>query len=152
MALRGRDVISGAYADIYCKIGDERFKIGWAKGIEAKITKNKTAIQALGSIMDKQKAARASGAGTLKLFYLDSRFRKRTIDFIKGAADTYLDFEVYVEDPASRAGQQATIIKDCNLDEILVAYADADSAVLEESIPFTFEDADMPQEFNQVEY
>lgn len=152
MVLNGPDVISGTDADIYIIIGNERKHFGHATNVSATVTKRKTAVSPLGTRWDVHKAGRVSGAGTLGTFYVLSEFRKRTIEYANGGADFYFDMEVYNEDPTSRAGRQSTILKNCNLDESLIAYVDSSSDVLEESMPFTFEGAEMPEEFNEIEY
>ena len=62
--------------------------------------------------------------------------------------DTYFDMQVTNEDPTSTVGMQTVILKDCNIDEAVIAKIDADADYLDEEISFTFEGMELPQVFS----
>lgn len=55
------------------------------------------------------------------------------------------------EDPTSRVGSQTVILKDCNIDGGILAKFDADGEYLDEDMDFTFEDFEMPEEFELLD-
>ena len=66
--------------------------------------------------------------------------------------DLYFDMIIINDDPGSNAGRQSTTLKGCNLNKVIVAKVDAnDEKYLEETIDFTFEDWDIPEEFQELE-
>ena len=66
--------------------------------------------------------------------------------------DLYFDMIIINDDPGSNAGRQSTTLKGCNLNKVIVAKVDAnDEKYLEETIDFTVEDWDIPEEFQELE-
>ena len=63
--------------------------------------------------------------------------------------DTYFDIQVTNEDPTSSIGAQTVLLKDCNLDSVVLASFDVDADVLEEDLDFTFSDADLLEKFKK---
>ena len=51
------------------------------------------------------------------------------------------------DDPGSTLGPQTTVLKNCTLNSVLLAKFDVDSEVMDESIDFTFDDADLLEAF-----
>ncbi|MBC8581694.1 phage tail tube protein, partial [Zhenhengia yiwuensis] len=59
------------------------------------------------------------------------------------------DIQVTNEDPTSSIGAQTVLLKDCNLDSVVLASFDVDADVLEEDLDFTFSDADLLEKFKK---
>ena len=57
--------------------------------------------------------------------------------------DVYFDIQVTNEDPSSSVGRQTIILKDCNIDNLVLARFDADAEYLEDEFDFTFEGLEM---------
>lgn len=68
---------------------------------------------------------------------------------MKTGVDTYFDIQVTNEDPTSSIGAQTVLLKDCNLDSVVLASFDVDADVLEEDVDFTFSDADLLEKFKK---
>ena len=68
---------------------------------------------------------------------------------MKTGVDTYFDIQVTNEDPTSSIGAQTVLLKDCNLDSVVLASFDVDADVLEEDLDFTFSDADLLEKFKK---
>ena len=66
-------------------------------------------------------------------------------------SDFYFDIQITNNDPTSSVGSQTIILKDCNLDSITLAKFDADGEYLDEQMDFTFEDWEMPTEFQVMD-
>ncbi|WP_281885684.1 phage tail tube protein [Paenibacillus sp. YYML68] len=149
MFLKASDTISGQEARAYATIDGQVEEMFYAKKIEAKAKKVKKAIKTLGKRGAQQKAAGWEGSGTMTIYYVTSKFRQLMLQYMKTGKDTYFDLQVVNEDPTSTIGKQTTIIKNINLDEVVLALVDVDSDALEEEIPFTFEDADILDQFGK---
>ena len=73
------------------------------------------------------------------------------LDYIKTGRDFWFDLYVVNEDPQSSAGKQSVMLKNCNLDSVIIAKFDASSDdMLEEEMPFTFSDVELLDEFRTI--
>ena len=85
---------------------------------------------------------------------MEAKFEKNKtevpmLDFKNTGQDVYFDIQVENEDPTSDAKRQTVILKGCNIDGGILAKFDASSDdPLDEDVDFTFEDFEMPEEFN----
>ena len=62
----------------------------------------------------------------------------------------YFEIQVTNEDPTSSVGRQTVILKECNLNSIILAKFDADAEFLDEDIEFTFDDFAIPEVFHEL--
>lgn len=147
--LRAQDTISGQEARAYATINGQVEEMFYAKKIEAKAKKSKKSIKTIGKRGSQNKATGWEGTGTLTIYYTTSLFRKLMLEYMKTGKDTYFDLQIVNEDPTSSIGKQTTVLKGVNLDEVTLASFDVDSEVLEEEISFTFDDADLLDEFGK---
>ncbi len=143
------DTLSGQEARAYTTIDGQVEEMFYAKNIEATAEKNKTEIKTLGKRGTQHKATGWSGSGSMTIYYATSTFRKMMLDYIKNGKDVYFDIQVVNEDPTSLLGKQTTVLKNVNLDSVIMAQFDVDSDALEEDIDFTFDDVDILDEFNK---
>lgn len=149
--LREQDTISGKQAKAYVTLNGRQEELFYAKSLEATIEKNKADVPVLGKTNVGKKAAGWSGTGTLTIYYLSSEFRKLTREYIETGRDFYFDLLVVNDDPASNAGKQSVILKNCNLDSIIAAKFDATSDdMLEEELSFTFDDFVIEEAFRPL--
>jgi len=151
MIFREGDAISGKQAYAYIKINGRQEELFYAKSLEATIEKNKVDVPVLGRTNTPQRAAGWSGSGTLTIYYVTSVFRRLMLDYIKTGRDFWFDLYVVNEDPQSSAGKQSFMLKNCNLDSVIIAKFDASSDdMLEEEMPFTFSDVELLDEFRTI--
>ncbi|MCT4686084.1 phage tail tube protein [Vallitalea sp.] len=143
------DTISGQEARAYTTINGQVEEMFYAKNLEATAEKNKAEIKTLGKRGTQHKATGWSGSGSMTIYYATSLFRKMMLDYIKNGKDIYFDIQVVNEDPTSSIGKQTTVLKNVNLDSVIMAQFDVDSDALEEDIDFTFDDVDILDEFNK---
>lgn len=152
--LKAWDAINGAegtvYADIEINGVKTREEMLYVKKVEAKIEKNKSEIKVLGSTSTKHKANGWKGSGSMTIYYATSLFRKLMLEYMKTGKDTYFTLYIENEDPSSEIGRQAIVLKQVNLDNVVFAKIDIDSTELDEEINFTFNDADILNEFDAV--
>ena len=152
MFLKAGDTISGQEGSAQANINGEVHDLFYAKSIEATAEKLKTEIRTLKKRGTQHKAAGWSGSGTLTLYYVTSIFRKLMIQYIKTGKDTYFDLIITNEDPTSTIGKQTIVLYNCNADSTVLAKLDVESEALDEEIEFTFDDADLLDEFGNPVY
>lgn len=150
--LKAGDTISGqeAVAKMTIKNSDGSTTLEdmfYAKDLEAKVSVDKTDVRTLGKRGTQHKPNGWSGSGDMTIYYVTTTFRKMIVEYIKKGTPVFFDISVTNDDPASSIGAQTTVLKDCSLDEAVVAKFDTDNDVLDESVSFTFEDVDILDEF-----
>lgn len=150
--LQARDTINGKEGFAQVNVNGEIHKLFYLKSLEATMEKNKSEIKTIGSRATQHKTTGWSGTGSMTVYYITSLFRKLAIDYIKTGKDFYFDMIVTNEDKASGAGQQTTALYNCNIDSVILATLNIDDDALEEDMDFTFEDADLLEQFKELEY
>ncbi|WP_055109347.1 phage tail tube protein [Paenibacillus ihumii] len=147
-----KDAISGKTARAFVTVNGRVEELLYGKTGEATAEKNKVDVPVLGKTNTPQRAAGWKGTGTLTVYYVTSMFRELMINYIKTGEDFWFDLMMVNEQPGSAAGKQTIILKNCNVDSLILSKFDATSDdMLEEEIPFTFEDVDMPDMFNTIQ-
>lgn len=147
ITMNARDAVSAPLAECYVTIDGNRYNFMQAIDLEASFEKNKTEVPILGKTAKGNKASGWSGSGSATFHYNTSLFRKLFLRYKETGEDVYFDIQVTNEDPTSTIGRQTVILKDCNMDGGVLAKFDADGEYLDESMDFTFEDFEMPEEF-----
>ena len=145
--LLARDVISGQEATAQAIIDGEIVDLFMAKSIEATFTKRKSEVRTLGKRGTQNKTTGWTGTGTLTVYYVSSVFRKMALDYIKSGKDLYFTLVVVNRDPTSTLGTQTMALYNCTLDATTLAKFDTEADALDESMSFTFDDAEMLQGF-----
>lgn len=148
MALNAKDVLSGSQGVAYVTVNGNRYQLANLKNINARAAKTKTEVPILGRTGKGNKATGWSGTGSMTMYFNTPIFRTLMIDYIKTGRDFYFDLQVTNDDSSSDAGRQTMILRNCNLDSVLMVNLDADSDALEEDMDFTFDDIDNPEVFN----
>ena len=136
---RARNTISGKEGRAFLD-GVELFQ---CKKIEATMEKEKSEVKVMGRRMTGHKTIGGAGTGTLTIYKATSQFVEIAQAYVKRGEDPYLTIETVTDDKSSGRGAERVILRDVNLDSVMVANLDADAEVLEEEIPFTFEDLDV---------
>ena len=147
----GKDTIRGSAGECYFTLNGRRYNGMQVISVEGTMAKTKTEVPILGKSGKGNKATGWRGTGTCRMHYMSPQFRAAAMEFIKNGADLYFDMQVTNEDPTSAAGRQTTILKHCNFDEVLLTRIDASADTLDEEMPFTFDDVEMPETFNELE-
>ncbi|RRJ62402.1 phage portal protein [Paenibacillus oralis] len=147
-----KDAVSGKQAKAFVTINGRVEELFYAKTLESTIEKNKVDVPVLGRTSTPQRSAGWSGSGTLTIYYISSVFRQLMRDYVKTGEDFWFDLQVVNEQPGSGSGKQTVVLKNCNIDSVIAARFDATSDdMLEEEIPFTFEDYDVLDQFNTIQ-
>lgn len=145
--LRAGDTISGQEGRAYATINNQVEEMFYIKTLEGKIEKNKTDVKTLGRRGTQHKANGFNGTGSMTIYYVTSLFRQLMLDYIKTGKDTYFDITIVNEDNNSSIGKQTVVLKNVNLDSVIIAKLDTESEVLDEDADFTFDDVDVLDSF-----
>ena len=148
--MNAKDSVSAALAECFVTIEGDRYNFMQAINLEASVKKNKSKVPILGKTGRGNKATSWEGAGSATFHYNTSVFRRIMKRFKDTGEDVYFDIQVTNEDPASSAGRQTVILRDCNMNGGVLAKFDADADYLEERMDFTFEDFEMPETFDTL--
>lgn len=119
----------------------------YIKKIEGKCEINKTAVKTLGKRGEQSKPNGWKGTGSMTIYYITSTFRKMAIQYIKTGRPVYFEVMLVNDDPGSSVGVQTTVLKNCTLDSVLLGKVDVEADILDEDMDFTFDDADLLDEF-----
>jgi Phage tail tube protein len=141
MAFRAQNTISGKEGRLFLD-GEE---MAYIKNFEATIEKNKSEVNIMGRRMTGHKTTGAKGTGTATFYKVTSKFVRIMLDYIKTGEDKYFTFQGVLDDKSSGRGVERVTLYDVNFDSAKIAGLDVDSEALEEEVPFTFEDADLPE-------
>lgn len=148
--LKAWDAINGALGTCYANINGNKEEMLYVKNIEAKIKKNKREIKVLGQTGSKHKATGWSGSGSMTIYYSTTKFREMMLEYIKSGKDIYFDIIVENKDDSSNIGRQSIILKQVNIDSIIMTKLDINSTELDEEISFTFNDVSILQSFDNI--
>ena len=146
--LKAGDTISGQEGRAYATINGQVEEMFYVRTLEATIEKQKTEVRTLGRRGVQHKASGWTGTGTMTIYYVTSLFRQLMLNYIKTGRDVYFDITVVNEDPTSTIGRQTVVLKNVNLDSVVVARLDTETEVLDEEVSFTFDDIDILDTFN----
>lgn len=146
--MHAKDSISGAQGEAFVTIRGNRYNFAQLINIEARMDKSKTQVPILGKVGKGNKSTGAEYTGSATFHFNTSIFRELLYLYKETGEDVYFDIQTSNEDKTSTVGRQTVILKDCNLDGGILALLDADAEYLEDSIEFTFEDWEMPEQFS----
>ncbi|MGJ9460120.1 phage tail tube protein [Oceanobacillus sp. CF4.6] len=141
MAFRAKNAISGKEGKLFLD-GELMAHI---KTFEANVEKTKEEVPIMGRRMMGHKSNGGSGTGTATFHKVTSRFIQIMKDYMTTGVDPYFTMQSVLDDKTSGRGIERVTIYDVNFDSVKVAGLDVESSALEEEVPFTFEDFDLPE-------
>lgn len=143
------DAISGKEGTSYARINGQNEELFFAKSIEATVELKKGSVKCIGKRMEGSKVTGMKGSGSLKIYYGTPLFAKMIEEYKNSGKSIYFDLVVENSDPASSAGTQTVLLRDCSPDKITLTKLDGDTDdPLEDEIGFTFEDYEYINRFN----
>ena len=148
MFLKAEELISGQEGRAYLRENGRNRELMYLKSIEAVVRKKKTAVRTLGRSGDQFKAAGWSGRGKMTIYYVTSLFRERMLSYIRTGKDSYFDLVVINDDGNSGFGRQTVVLKNCNLDSVVLTRLDVNADHLDETVEFTFDGAELLDSFS----
>ena len=145
--LKAENLVSGQEGRAYVKLDGQNRELLYLKNVTATVEKKKQAVRTLGKRGDQFKSAGFSGSGKMTVYYVTSLFRQLMLQYMKDGVDTYFDIVVINEDENADAGRQTVVLKNCNLDSVVLARLDVDADNLDEEVSFTFDGAELLDSF-----
>ena len=145
-----KDSVSAKMAECFITIKGNRYNFMQAINLEAKMEKQKVEVPILGRMTKGHKAVSTNGTGSATFHYNTSIFRQLMKQFQDTGEDIYFDIQITNEDPTTSVGRQTVILRDCNIDSIIIAKFDSDGETLDEDFDFTFESFEMPETFTML--
>lgn len=147
MALKAQNTISGKEGRLFLD-GQEMAHI---KTFEANVEKNKAEVNIMGRRMTGHKTTGANGTGTATFYKVTSQFVTLMMNYVKKKGeDPYFTLQAVLDDQSSGRGTERVTLYDVNFDSAKIAGLDVDSEALEEEVPFTFEDFDVPEKLKDT--
>lgn len=151
VTMKSKDTLASSEAKCFVTINGKRYNFMNAIKFEAKMKKKKTKIPILGKPGGGNRSVGWEGSGTMTVHYNSSVMRKLELEYMKTGKDFYFDIIVTNEDKTNELGRQTIKYLDCNTDESVLSKFDANASdTLQEDISFTFEDAEMEEEFAEL--
>lgn len=145
-----KDVINGGEGTAFATINGNIENLAYVKKVEAKVEKNKEDVVVLGRRGTGSKAKGWKGSGTLTIYYVTSIFRQLMNTYNKTGKDTYFDIQVTNEDDGSATGKQTVVLKNCNIDSVILTKMDIEATALDEEVSFTFDDFEILNSFTTL--
>jgi hypothetical protein len=147
-----KDTVNGGQGLVQMEIEGNLETLFQVKDVEAFLEKNKESLPVAGTHWEHSKLKSIKGTGSCTMYHMTSTFVKLAQRLAKEGKDFEFDMIITNEDKASAVGKQTVVLRSCNMDKILVAKFDTDSAALEEEFNFTFMDMDVLDEFKKPSY
>ncbi|MBM6828763.1 phage tail tube protein [Anaerotignum lactatifermentans] len=148
--LRAKDTVNGALGTCFAIIDGKRYELMQVKNVTASVKKTKTEIPILGMTGKQQKSGGWEGSGKMTAYYVSSLFRELMLKYMKDGVDTYFELMITNEDPSGATGKQTVLLKDVNIDEMVISKLDVNQAAMDEEISFTFGDVDLLDKFAEL--
>jgi core tail protein len=145
--LKGRDVISGQEGTAFIQINGRNEFMFYVKELEATVKKQKEKVRTLNRRGTQNKATGFEGEGKMTIYGVTSQFKQMMLDYMKNGRDTFFDIQITNDDATSSIGRQTTVLRECNLDEVVMGKLNVEDEFLEEEVNFTFEDVDLLESF-----
>ena len=149
--MRAQDAVYGSMAEVYVTMDGNRYNMMQLYSFESKGSINLVDVPILGRTAKGKKQAGWSGTWSGTAHYNQSIFRKWFLNYCKNGVMTPFEIQVKNEDPSSAAGAQIITHTGCLMDEVILAKYNAAEEILDEDISGTFDDWDMPTEFNMLD-
>lgn len=134
---RPEDVINGTWGEVWI----DNDYMAQSTGLEAKFKLTKSDVNQTRTLSKGSKITGLEGSGTLKMNKVSSYFLKRLLNGIRQGKMVPCTIISNLDDPAVE-GNERVKITGVTFDEVTIADWEA-GKLGEESIPFTFEDAEI---------
>ena len=148
--LNAEDTLNGAEGTATAVIDGRVVDLFEVKNVNAKVSLDKADIKTLGNRGVQKKVKGWTGEGTLNMYLTTSRWTKMVINYIKTGKIQKFDMNLTNDDPQSSIGRQIIKVSGCLIDGADIAKLDVDSDALEQEVNFTFENADILEEFKEI--
>ena len=122
--LRAKDTVNGAMGTCFAIIDGKRHELMQVKNVKATVKKTKKEIPILGMTGKQHKSGGWDGSGKMTVYYVSSLFRQVMLNYMKNGVDTYFELMITNEDPTGATGRQMIVLKDVNINEMVIGKLD----------------------------
>ena len=150
--LNVKDTVNGGEGFVQIELNGNLETLFQVKNVEAFLDKNKEALIVAGSLWEHSKVKSIKGTGSCTMYHMTSTFIILAQKLAKEGKDFEFDMIITNEDKGSAVGKQTVILRNVNMDKILLAKFDVESVALEEDFDFTFTDFDIIDKFKKPAY
>ena len=150
--LNVKDTVNGGEGFVQIELNGNLETLFQVKNVEAFLDKNKEALRVAGSLWEHSKVKSIKGTGSCTMYHMTSTFNTLAQKLAKEGKDFEFDMIITNEDKGSAVGKQTVILRNVNMDKVLLAKFDVESVALEEDFDFTFTDFDIIDKFKKPAY
>lgn len=148
--IRGNDVVAGTDVEIIMEIEGKRYSLLYAKNWETTAETTQDDVPRIGTRVVGSKNGTVKFTGSMTVYYMDPTLRRVYMDYVKNRKWPEIIAIVRNEDKESRSGAQTAVHTGIKFSKVTISKFDAESSMLDEDIDFTFEEADIPEEFTPL--
>ena len=145
-----QNLVNGAEGTVYLQKDNEMVPLLTVRTLTATVTKEKDTKKVIGSKVAKNRLSGYTYAGTMNVYYCSTYFTKMLRDDIKNGTNTTFTLIVTNEDPASMIGRQSIALYNVDIDSADILAIDVDASDMNTDIPFTFDDFEIIEAFDEV--
>lgn len=140
-------VLSAKQGTVFFDFNGVTERVANLSNIEARLNKNKEEYFAIGDMMAKHKTTGVSGTGSATFRFNNSTMRALMKQLKESGKDFWFDIQITNEDTDTKVGRQVIVLKDCNIDSVLLAKIDMAGGILDDDYAFTFEEWEIREPF-----
>lgn len=145
-----QNLVNGAEGTVYLQKDNEMMPLLNVRSITATVTKEKETKKVIGSKVARNRLSGYTFAGTMNIYYCSSYFTKQLYEDIKNGTNTTFTLIVTNEDPASKIGRQSVALYNVDIDSHDILAIDIEASDMNSDIPFTFDDFELLEAFEEV--
>lgn len=145
-----QNLVNGAEGTVYLQKDNEMIPLLNIRTITATVSKDKETKKVIGSKVARNRLSGYTLSGTMNIYYCSSYFTKQLRDDIKNGTNTTFTLIVTNEDPASGIGRQSIALYNVDIDSHDILALDIDASDMNSDIPFTFDDFEILEAFDEV--
>ena len=150
--LNVRDINNGALAEVWFTFpSGEKMNCMHVISLSTTVEKEKEQKHVLGLIQAGNKSLGVTFSGTMTVYDITTRFRKKMEEYVNTGQDMYGQMDVISYDNTSATGRQSVSYFGVNVDSLELSKIDINAASLETDIAFTYESFTINQEYDDLD-
>lgn len=150
--LQVRDINNGALAEVWFTFPTgEKMNCMHVISLSTTSEKEKEQKHVLGMIQAGNKALGVTHTGTMTVYDITTKFRKKMEEYENTGEDMYGQMDVISYDNTSATGRQSISYFGVNFDSMELSKIDINASSLETDLAFTFESYTINQEYDDLD-
>lgn len=150
--LNVRDINNGALSEVWFTFpSGEKMNCMHVISLSTSVEKEKEQKHVLGLIQAGNKALGVTFSGTMTVYDITTRFRRKMEEYVNTGEDMYGQMDVISYDNTSATGRQSVSYFGVNIDSLELSKVDINAASLETDLAFTFESFTINQDYDDLD-